>query len=354
MATTANHTRPFSNSADNSMVKLWMGIGLAWFLLAVYVWSAWILGPDFKQNSTGRELASSGYTLWVRCVEVGSVVLALWQIWYFILGPKLRTGRMSFDGLFFLACWSLYLQEPWLNYNNHQFLYTTVSYNMGSWVNYIPGWNSPNGELLPVGSIIWFTAYLNLVGLWAYAGGCFMRWIKSKKPDISNLGLIAVTFVAFLPFDLVLEQIILRGELFNYASTVPELTLWAGEIHQFPIYEAMSWCACLTAWSCVYYFRNDKGETFAEQGLSQIKFPAEGLKTFARFLVIMGFCHTMFLLLYNMPYFYWSTKGGAFPPYKEYRTAGMCGPKTDFDCPDLHIPVPKKGSSTNRTVNLKD
>jgi Spirocyclase AveC-like len=327
-----------------------MFVGLFWFLLSLYAYGGWITGPDFKPNTTGRELAPEGYVLWVRLVELASVLLALTQIWHFILKPKLRTGSMSFDGLFFLACWSLYLQEPWLNYNNHQFLYTTVSYNMGSWVNYIPGWNSPNGELIPVGSVIWFTAYLNLVGLWAYAGGRFMAWVKARKPDISNARLIAVTFIAFLPFDLLLEHIILRSELFNYASTVPELTLWAGLIYQFPIYEALSWCGCLTAWSCVYYFRNDRGESFIERGIDKMRFPGTGIKTFARLLIMMGFCHSMFLLLYNIPYFYWSTKGGSFPPYGEYRTGGLCGPDTNFDCPSESTPVPKRKSYTNRVI----
>ena len=352
MSSTVERPLPKPLHSDSSLVKLWMVIGLFWFLLSVYVFGAWMLGPDFKQNTIGREMASDGYVIWVRCVEVGSVVLALAQIWYFILRPKLRTGRMSFDGLFFIACWSLYLQEPWLNYNSPQFLYTTVSYNMGSWVNYVPGWNSPNGELITVGSIIWFTAYLNLVGLWAYAGGSFMRWLKGKRPDLSNIGLLCATFIVFIPFDLVLEQIILRGQLFNYASTVPELTLWAGEIHQFPVYEIVSWCACLTAWSAVYYFRNDKGETFAERGLGNLRFPTAGLKTFARLLIIMGFCHTMFLVLYNVPYFYWSTKGGSYPPFAEYKVGGLCGPGTNFDCPGLQVPVPKSGSETNRTIAL--
>ena len=350
MSITSERVFPTAGRSDASLVKMWMVVGACWLLLAIYAWGSWIFGPDFKPNTIGRDAASDGYVIWVRCVEVGSVILALIQVWYFIVRPKLRTGRFSFDGLFFIACWTLYLQEPWLNYNSPQFLYTTVSYNMGSWLNYIPGWNSPNAELITVGSIIWFTAYLNLVALWAYAGGSFMRWLKGKKPDISNLGLLLTTFVVFIPFDLALEQIILRTELFNYASTVPELTIWAGEIYQFPIYEVFSWCACLTAWSAVYYFRNDKGETFAERGISHLKFPSAGTKTFARLLVIMGFCHTSFLFLYNMPYFYWSTKGGAYPPFAEYRIGGLCGPETNFDCPTLEAPVPKKASETNRTI----
>ena len=350
---TTDRLFPTSGQSDTSVTKLWLVLGVFWFLLSVYAYSGWILGPDFKPNTIGRDSATEGYILWVRFVEIASVLAALAQIWYFIIKPKIRTGKFSFDGLFFIACWSLYLQEPWLNYNSPQFLYTTVSYNMGSWVNYIPGWNSPNGELIPVGSIIWFTAYLNLVGLWAYAGGSFMRWLKGKKPDISNMGLLFATFVLFMPFDLVLEQIILRGELFNYASTVPELTIWAGEIHQFPIYEMMSWCACLTAWSAVYYFRDDKGETFAERGLSTLSLPGERIRTFARLLIIMGFCHTMFLFLYNIPYLYWSTKGAAYPPYAEYKIGGLCGPDTNFDCPDLHVPLVKKQSETNRVIPVE-
>lgn len=335
-------------------LKLWMLNGAFWFLLSLYVWPAWILGPDFKENAIGRELAPDGYVLWIRFVEVASILLALWQIWYFILRPRWRTGRLSFDGLFFLACWTLYLQEPWLNYNTHQFLYTTVSYNVGSWVNYVPGWNSPNGELIPVGSVIWFTAYLTLVGLWAFAGAKFMQWFKARRPNTTPLQLIFATFLFFIPLDFALENIILRTQLFNYASTVPELTLWAGQIHQFPLYEILSWCATLTSLSAIYYFRNDKGEMFAERGLSAIRFPKQSLKTFTRFVVIMGAAHTLMFVTYNVPYFYWSTKGGSFPPYAEYRIGGLCGPETNYDCPGLDIPLPKKQSPTNRTIPVEE
>lgn len=354
MSTSIERPFPSSGAADTSIVKLWMFIGASWFLLAVYAWGGWILGPDFKPNTAGRDAASDAYIIWVRSVEVASILLAMIQIWIFILRPKIKTGRMSFDGLFFIACWSLYLQEPWINYNSPQFLYTTVAYNMGSWMNYIPGWNTPNAERLPVGSVIWMLAYLNLVALWAYAGGNFMRWFKRKCPAISNLSLLFVTFLVFIPFDIVLEQIILRGELFNYASTVPELTLWAGEIYQFPIYETVSWSACLTGWAAVYYFRNDKGETFVEKGLSNLRFPNQGVRTFARFLVILGFCHTSFLVLYNMPYFYWSTKGGSYPNFAEYTVGGLCGPETNFDCPGLDVPVAKEQSLTNRVISVQE
>ncbi len=333
--------------------KLWILNGLIWFCFALYCWTAWVLGPDFKDNAIGRDLAPEGYVLWVRTVEVASIILALVQLWIFIVRPKIKTGRLSFDGIFFLACWTLYFQEPWLNYNSPQFLYTTVSYNAGSWLNYIPGWNSPNAELIPVGSIIWCTAYLSLVAFWAYSGSHFMRWYKRRRPDASVLRILLVTFCLFIPFDIVLEHIILMTELFNYASTVPELTLWAGEKYQFPLYEIVSWCACLTAWSAVHYFRDDQGYSFPERGFQRLRFKNEGIKTFSRFLAIMGFCHLLFLAFYNIPYFYWSTKGGAYPDYATYRIGGLCGPDTNYDCPGLEVPVAKAASPTNRIIEVE-
>jgi hypothetical protein len=338
---------------DNLPQKLWIFHGLFWFVFAAYCWTAWILGPDFKENAIGRDLASWNYTAWIRTVEVISIILAIVQLWIFVIRPKLKTGSLSFDGMFFLACWTLYFQEPWLNYNSPQFLYTTVSYNMGSWLNYIPGWNSPNAELIPVGSIIWFTAYLSLVALWAYLGSRFMNWYKTRRPEASVLRILIVTFCLFIPFDIVLEHIILMTELFNYASTVPELTLWSGEKYQLPIYEIVSWCACLTAWSAVHYFRDDQGYSFPERGFQKIKFPNESIKTFCRFLAIMGFCQLMFLALYNIPYFYWSTKGGSYPDYAPYKIGGLCGPETDYDCPGLEVPLSKAASPTNRIIDIK-
>jgi len=37
------------------------GHGFLWFALCVYVWGAWVLGPDFVTNTLGRELAPAGY-----------------------------------------------------------------------------------------------------------------------------------------------------------------------------------------------------------------------------------------------------------------------------------------------------
>src|SRR5271168_3854452 len=96
--------------------------------------------------------------------------------------------------------------------------------------------------------------------------------------------------------------------------------------------------------ACLRHFRDDVGRCIPERGLENLRIPRK-LHTFARFLMMMGFVQLGFLVTYNIPYFYWSTKGGAYPAaLQSYRIGGLCGPKTDFDCASLENPVPKAGS----------
>jgi hypothetical protein len=336
-------------SGTTAATRFWIFNGACWFVFCITVWGLWITGPDFRPNHIGVDQASWGYVIFIRIMDVISILLAVAQVWYFIIRPKRRTGRLSFDGIFFLACWMLYMQEPWIDYNSDQFLYTTVDFNMGSWCRYVPGWNSPNAELIPVGSIIWCLSYLTLVGLWAYCGSQLMGWMRRRWPKLSGWQLIGLCYLAFIPADLILEHFIVATQLFNYASTVPSLTLDAGKTYQFPLYETVSWCGTLTLLASVHFFRNDAGETFAARGLNRIKV-GQGGRTFLHFLAILGICQTGFFLTYNVPYFYWSTKGGAYPPYKEYKIAGLCGPGTNYDCPSLTTPLAKAQSPTNRVT----
>jgi hypothetical protein len=341
---TLGDTRAISGTAGT---RFWIAMGAAWFLFCLIVWSLWITGPDFKPNHIGVAQASPGYMALVRSLDVVSVLAAMVQLWIFVVRPKLRTGRMSFDGVFYLVCWMLYIQEPWIDYNSDQFLYTTVDYNMGSWCRYIPGWNSPNAELIPVGSLIWCLAYLNLVALWGYAGSKFMGWSKRRWPALRGWQLMGLCFLAFIPADLILELSICHYQLFNYASTVRALTLFAGKTYQFPLYEVVSWCATLTALSGVHYFRDAHGESLLARHIARMRI-APAVKTWAGFFAVLGMCQVSFFLCYNVPYFYWSTKGGANPPYAAYRVAGVCGPGTQYDCPGLNVPLPKAQSPTNR------
>ena len=330
---------------------LWILHGALWFAFVWYCWIAWVVSGDFKTNSRGRGQEPDWYVALMRGWELFALVVTVLILWFFVFRPKIRTGRMSFDGLFVLGCALMFFQEPWINWTNYQFLYSTTSINFGSWLNHIPGWSYPNAEVMPVSA--WAgTAYLWLVAIPAMAGSKFMGWLTRRQPGMSKIKLITLTYGAFCVFDLVLESFITRTQLFSYGSVIPELALFAGTDHQFPIYETISWAGTYTVLSSLHFFRDDRGRSLPERGIDGFKFGGARMKTFARFLAIAGACQLAILVPYNIPYQLYGLHAEMPAVFDErpWRTGGVCGPQTNFECPGPGVPIPRHDSVTNRIV----
>lgn len=334
---------------ERTSAKLWILHGALWFGLAWYVWIAWVASGDFETNTIGRGQEPDWYVTLMRGWEGFALVVTLLIFWAFVVRPKLRTGRLSFDGLFCLGCAMICLQEPWINWTSLQFLYSSTSINFGSWTRHVPGWSSPNPELVPLSA--WaLTAYFWLVAIPAYCGSRLMGWLRARNASISRFRLIAYAYLAFCAFDLVLESFITRTQLFSYGSVVPELTLWAGTDHQFPIYETVSWAGTYTVLACLHFFRDDQGRSLPERGIDRLRVASGRLRTFLRFLAIMGACQLTILVTYNIPYVYWGLHAEMPKVFveREWRTAGVCGPETAYDCPSPKNPISRRSSPTNR------
>ncbi len=334
---------------QRTAARLWILNGALWLGLASYCWIAWVASGDFQTNTLARDQAPDWYVTLMRSWEVFALVVTLLIFWIFVLRPKIRTGRLSFDGLFFLGCAMICFQEPWVNWTSPQFLYSTTSVNFGSWTAHIPGWNSPNSELVPL-SLWALTAYFWLVGIPAYCGSRFMGWLRARDPSISRFRMILYAYLALCVFDILLESFITRTQLFSYGSVVPELSLWAGTDHQFPIYETVSWAGTYTALACLHFFRDDQGRSLPERGIDKLRIGSGRLRTFARYLAIMGVCQLAILFTYNIPYAYWGMHAEMPDVFieREWRTAGVCGPKTAYDCPKPEDPIARQSSPTNR------
>ena len=332
------------------VVKSWAVIGGLWFALFVYCMSSWVLGPDFVQNTTGRDQAPTWLVTYVRSCEVVMTLLTVWLLYRFVIGPLVKTKKFSFDGLFYLACGTLVLQEPWLNAIRPQLLYNTVFINFGSWMGYLPGIVSPVAEKVPVSFAFAYLGYFWIVAGPAYCGSLLMGMAKRKNPGLSSIKLIGYCLLGFILFDVAIESLILRTGMFIYPSTIPSLTLFAGEFYQLPIYEIASWAGTYTFLACVHYFRNDKGECFSDRGFTSLQLP-ESAKTFVRWLAIVGFCQMGMLVIYNIPYMLWAMHGGKFTVSEQthpWLTAGLCGESTAYECPGPTVPVARRDSPTNR------
>jgi hypothetical protein len=320
-----------------------------WVALIAYVWTAWVVSGDFKPNTIGRDAAPDWYRTLCYAVEIFAVIVTGLILWRFVIRDKLRTGSFAFDGLFFLSCWLLFFQEPWINWTSLQFVYTTTMINFGSFVEHIPGWSSPNGAIMPLG-LVYGTMYLWLVGIPAFYAARFMGYLTRRQPGIGIFKLLGLTFLALVVFDLILETTIVRTQLFSYGATIESLTLFAGTDHQFPIYETVSWCGTYLGLASIYFFRDDKGRSLPERGIDQLRL-APRLNTFARFLAIAGACQIVMLVTYNIPYQLYALHAGPIPQEiqdRSWRIAGMCGEGTAYACPDPKLPIARDSSPTNR------
>jgi hypothetical protein len=329
--------------------KVWIVIGAAWFALFLYCMIGWVTGPDFAPVTFGRDQAPADYVRFLRGTEIFMVLLTMWQVYWFVLRSLIREGRLSFDGLFFLACFMLVVQEPWHAWIRPQLLYNDVFINYGSWMGYLPVSN-PTAHRTPLPLALAFLGYFWIVAGPAWCGSRLMSRARSRNPERSNAGLVFRCFLGFCIFDLVIESIILRTGMFIYPSTVPSLTMFAGTPHQLPIYETLSWAGTYTVLAGVHFFRNEKGETVADRHFDRIAIPAP-LAKFARWLAIMGYCQIGMFLTYNLPYMFWALHGGDFTVTEQshpWLTAGLCGPSTAYDCPGPGIPFARFESPTNR------
>lgn len=336
-------------AGDATGTKIWIVTGALWFALFVYCMTAWVLGPDFVPNTFGRDQASPGYVQFIRTLEVIMLVLTALLLWLFVFKPLVRDRKLSFDGLFFLACGTMVLQEPWHSWIRPQLLYNTIFINYGSWMGTLPVSN-PTAYLTPLPIAFAGLGYFWIVAGPAWCGSRFMTWASARNPQISNLKLVGLAFLGFCVFDLIIESFITRTGMFIYASTVPWYTLFAGETYQFPITETFCWASTYTVLACLHFFRNDKGESWADRNFDSLSIPAR-LKTFSRWLAMVGVCQMIILGTWNIPYLFFALHGGKFVVTEEshpWLTGGQCGTSTAYDCPGPGVPFPRIESPTNR------
>ena len=182
-------------SADR--VKIWAVVGGAILVLQLYVWTRWITGPYFERVPAGP----SDPPMYMKIPLMANAIV-LWiglpfALWYFIIRPWVRERRITLDGMLLVSMGLMFFQDPLLNYFNTWCTYNTWLFNRGSWSSDIPGWVSPEepGRQVAEPLLTNVPGYAYGVLLITIAGCWVMRRIKARWPSISNLRLIAITYV---------------------------------------------------------------------------------------------------------------------------------------------------------------
>jgi hypothetical protein len=344
-ATTSLGTQP---QKSPNTIKIWATVGGVILAFQLYVWIRWIAGANFKRVPPGATDPPTFMKMilvtWTAVIVVGYPV----AIYYFIIRPWRRERRITMDGMLFAACGLLFFQDPLLNYFSTWSTYNTWMWNRGSWAQDIPGWVSfgKPGAMMAEPFLMNAPGY-SFVLLCTMLGCWIMRKAKQRWPNINALGLIAVVVVWTFFFDLVIEGLFLMPMgLFTYPGAIRALSINAGTYYQWPVYEGLMWGGVQAGLCCLRYFTDDRGRTFVERGLDNVR-GGFAVQQLSRFLAIFAACSAFFFVLYNLPAQWFAMHQDPWPQdvlKRSYFLMGICGEDTDRPCPDPSLPVPLRNS----------
>lgn len=328
---------------QSSPVLWWAAMGAIVVVAAISCMGQWMLSPDFKPAPVGADQPTDALKAWLLALEIIFPVAALTFAWQFIVKPWARDGRISWDGMFLLACFSIWLQDPMDNYFIFTFTYNGLMTNFSSWAMFLPGWEAPRQNnfaepIFMMGGLFFCTFFaMSVFGCW------FLTQCKTRLPSMSVLGHLALLFCAFFLIDLTAESFLCYTQVFAYVAVYSPLTLWAGTPHQFPLYESFGIAIVCLGMTAIRYFRDDRGHSFVERGIDQLKLPSAA-KSGLTFLSLIGAVQVLVFFGFFVPYTWFALKADSFPPRPSYQILEICGAGTPYACPSGEVPMPRRQS----------
>lgn len=323
--------------ARNRPVLWCAGLGAAAIAFQAYVYIAWMTSEDFKSTPTGADPVPQTEKVLAWILQPALVLVALAALIWVIRGCR-RAGRLTLDAKLLIAGYCQLWLDPIGNLIRPQFFFNAYYVNHGSWLGQIPGAMTPNGHLLADLPLLELPVYGSMV--FVCVGGCaFMRAIRRRRPQISNVALILWTWVGVGVFLMVFEEIfVLRAGAAVWLAPVSWLTIFYGTRYQMslipdPIFWGGFWVAMIS----LRFFATDRGTPRSDAGLDHVAAPAR-VKTALSTLAVVGFVSAAMLIAsaFAIGASLYSTTPKNLPSYLR---DGICGKGTQFECPNRGVPI---------------
>jgi hypothetical protein len=303
MSDAAPSSAEVRESARTGGATVWAAIAVVWLVIAVQALVRWVVSPDFGPAPLiGPDRMPMWNLVGLRVFEGLSVALLLSLIWFCVVVPVRRTGRLSLDGKFVIGGLAAFVADAFLNSYTYLFAWNAHNVNVGVWTAYLPFHNSAASSRYAE-SLLWgppmyvyFCAGVAIVGCSAYFA------LRKRWPQLSNVSLLAIVFVGEFVFDFVVENLAIRlTHGYAYAQTYGPLTLWDGSQFQFPLYESF-----LVAALGLFYTWMRLQAVQSVDGLSPVERRFDRwrprLQSAVRTLAVIGFCSAATILIYHLPF----------------------------------------------------
>ena len=111
-----------------------------------------------------------------------------------------------------------------------------------------------------------------------------------------------IAYAVFIVGDFILENAIIRTtDAYMFTKTYGPLTVFAGSIYQFPIYESLCAGGVSLGFTAIRLSALDdpEGLSFLERGANRLN---PRYRTLARTLAVIGGCGALFIFVYHLPF----------------------------------------------------
>jgi len=328
-------------------VVVWATLGALLLAFEAWIIIRWVTGPYFVRVEPGPTQPPTWMKVELILWQTLSIPAGLALIYWFIIRPWRREGRVGIDGILVAAFCTVAFQDPLSSYGGHWFAYNTWMFNRGSWVNSVPGWNSYGkpGAMLSEPLLFNPAGYIYGFVLAMVVGSAFMRMMRKRYPRIGNIPLIATCYAVMIVFDIILESIIwMPLGIFHYGGG--HWAIFPDHYFKYPINEGLTIGLVYTSVACLRFFVNDRGQSPVERGIDEIR-GGQFKKFVIRALAMTAVVQGLMFVGYNVPNFWVGTHSAEWPKDiqdRSYFTSGLCGEGTNRACPGPSVPLDKPGS----------
>jgi hypothetical protein len=321
-------------------VLWWAALGAVFLAVEIALFTAWIVSGNAKPTPRGSTPVPGWMKVFDPAWEVFTVCAAALFLYYVVIRPWRREGRITTNGIFTLVIASLYWQDPFENYSGANWISNSNSINFGSWTSNIPGDLLGSSHKIPEPFVWGIPVYIVVLAGAAILGSKVLGRIKRHWPRLSAPSLVFICFGMFFVFDFVFEIPFLLLGFCSYPGAIKALTIFHGHYYQFPVYEAVFWGGTWSGFASVRYFVDRRGRMISERKVDEIKTTATR-RTWLRTLSLIGVCNLIYLAGYNIPIQWFSEHPNAWPKdivSRSYLMDGLCGPGTHYVCPGGSVP----------------
>jgi hypothetical protein len=279
-------------------------IGIVWFAVCAEVVVRWVTSSSqfAPAPRLGPDVMADWRLIALRVFEAISLAVMLAFIWFCVVRPLRQTGRMGLDGMFVIGGLVCFVADAFLNVQQYLFAWNSANVNRGVWVRFLP-FHNPEAPSRYAESLIWGPPmYIYFCAGVAIVACHEVNRVRRRWPNLSKFALFICIFVFEFVFDFVVENIVIRTtHAYAFAKTFEPLTLWAGRVYQFPIYESIlvAFVGCVFTWARMEAAERPVGESPIEAGVERWR---PSLRPYVRSFAVLGFCMVTLVFVYHLPF----------------------------------------------------